>query len=390
MKRSFFIKRISAYFLLLFSILLISVSFVFAEGTTEEDEQQQEQEAKEAEELKKIVSGIHSTKNISKYGMTPISGTYVKDGIYPIDAKSNSVYFRMEDAQLTVQNGVMTARFTIPSMSYLNVYMGTKKEAADSAEADRIGFEEENGCTVFTVPVEALNEEFDCAAYSKNRKKWYDRKIIFYADSLPEDALLCELPDYGLIEKTIMFYESSEDAASFEYEDTRVYEEPDEDPDVLILYDDQGNPLPVDMDVEDGDYSIEVNMTGGSGRASISSPTWLTVRDGGAYATLLWSSTYYDYLILGGKTYYNQTTDGGNSTFEIPIPIMNEAFPIIADTTAMGEPVEIRYMLTFYDDTVGDRGRIPQVAAGRVLIIAAAILGAGGLLNIIVKKRRKA
>ena len=130
-------------------------------------------------------------------------------------------------------------------------------------------------------------------------------------------------------------------------------------------------------------------MVGGSGRASISSPTWLIVRDGKAYAKLLWSSAYYDYMVIGDQKYYNLTKDGGNSTFEIPIVYMDESFPVIADTTAMDEPVEIRYELTFYQMTIGSKGRIPQEAAKKVLIIAAAILVVGGVLNFIVKKKRK-
>ena len=138
----------------------------------------------------------------------------------------------------------------------------------------------------------------------------------------------------------------------------------------------------------DGEYSIEVNMVGGSGRASISSPTWLEVIDGKAYAKLLWSSAHYDYMIIGDKTFYNETTDGGNSTFTIPIVKMDEAFPVIADTTAMGDPVEIRYEMTFYSMTVGSRGKIPQEAAKKVLIIAVIILVVGFVLNLVIKKTR--
>ena len=370
---------------------MISAAFVsmpvFAEDTASEDEE--EQNAQITEELHEISKGIRNSKNILKYGMTPVYGADVADGVYPIESKSNSVYFKMQDAELTAAGGRMTAKFTIPSMSYKYVFMGTKKEAADAPESEWIGFEEAGGCTVFTIPVEALDKELDCAAYSKSRKKWYDRKIIFYADSLPAEALDIELPDYDLIERSILYFESCESPEEFEFEEFIEYEVPDEDPDVLIIYDESGNPVASDVDVPDGEYSIEVNMTGGSGRASVSSPTWLNVRDGKAYARLLWSSTYYDYMILGGKKYYNLTTDGGNSTFEIPIPIMNESFPVIADTTAMGDPVEIRYQLTFYEDTIGDKGQIPQVAAGNVLLIAVVILGAGGILNIIIKKKRK-
>ncbi len=369
-------------------LILLTAGLSAVPAAASEDAAEAE-ETLDTEELTEALRQIRSSGNIVRYGMTPVAGSDVNDGVYEIESKSNSVYFRMQDAVLTAKDGILTAKFTIPSMSYLYVFMGTKAEAAKAPESARIGFEEVNGCTVFTVPVEALDRELDCAAYSKSRKKWYDRKIIFYADSLPEEALKIELPDYDLIERSILFYEANlAEAGSFVFEEIAADEPADEDPDVEILYDDEGNPLPVTVEVPDGNYSIEVNMIGGSGRASVSSPTWLTVKDGGAYATLLWSSTYYDYLILGGRTYYNQTTDGGNSTFEIPIPVMNESFPIIADTTAMGDPVEIRYELTFYEDTIADEGQIPQVAAGNVLIIAVIILGAGGVLNLIVKKKR--
>ena len=145
----------------------------------------------------------------------------------------------------------------------------------------------------------------------------------------------------------------------------------------------------VPIDLPDGEYSIEVNMTGGSGRASVSSPTWLIVKDGYAYARLLWSSSYYDYMIVDEVRYDNQTDDGSNSTFVIPILAMDEEIPVVADTTAMGDPVEIDYNLTFYSNTVDDKDAIPQEAAVKVLILALIIIAVGGVLNYVLKKRRK-
>ncbi|MCD7766333.1 MAG: hypothetical protein LUH53_07470, partial [Lachnospiraceae bacterium] len=48
--------------------------------------------------------------------------------------------------------------------------------------------------------------------------------------------------------------------------------------------------------IVDGEYAIEVTMTGGSGKASIESPTLLTVEDGQLYARITWSSSNYDYM----------------------------------------------------------------------------------------------
>ena len=107
----------------------------------------------------------------------------------------------------------------------------------------------------------------------------------------------------------------------------------------------------VNVDLPDGEYSVEVNMTGGSGRASISSPTLLTVKDGKAYGKLIWSSTYYDYMIVEGEKYLPVNEDG-NSVFEIPVLSFDKPMTVIADTTAMSEPHEIEYTLIFDSSSV--------------------------------------
>ena len=362
------------------------------ETTADPDGEMTEEEAAYWEHVKNIQLWIRG-RHAGKYGMSPVYAQDVKEGTYLVEGTSNSAYFKIAKAELTVKDGKMTAKITIPSMSYLYVFMGTGKEAIAAKKSEWISFKEVNNQTVFTIPVEALDKEIDCAAYSKARKKWYDRKIVFDASTLPEGTVAISLPDYALIEDALKAYGVDEAKASemIGPQTDPNEEDPDSDPDKVkddaVLW--EGTPEPVEIDYPDGEYSIEVNMIGGSGRASISSPTWLYVRDGKAYAKLLWSSAYYDYMIIGDETFYNQTKDGGNSTFEIPIVVMDEAFPVIADTTAMGDPVEIRYELTFYSMTVGSKGRIPQEAAKKVLIIAAAILVVGFVLNLIIKKKRK-
>ena len=36
--------------------------------------------------------------------------------------------------------------------------------------------------------MEALDKPLNCAAFSKKKEKWYDRTILFRADSLPTEA----------------------------------------------------------------------------------------------------------------------------------------------------------------------------------------------------------
>ena len=66
---------------------------------------------------------------------------------------------------------------------------------------------------------------------------------------------------------------------------------------------------------------------------------------------------------------------------------MDEAISVTADTTAMGDPLEIEYALTFYSDSIGEKGQIPQEAAKKVLFLAGAIIAVGGVVNHFVKKK---
>lgn len=59
--------------------------------------------------------------------------------------------------------------------------------------------------------------------------------------------------------------------------------------------------------LEDGEYAIEVTMTGGSGKASIQSPALLTVTDGTAYISITWSSSNYDYMVVDNRKYENES-----------------------------------------------------------------------------------
>ncbi len=358
------LRRTGLLVFLLAICFLLSAVPLRAEEADEEEVPIEERIAETQKEIRMM--------KVGRYGMTPIYGIDVEDGIYPVEVDSSSPYFKIVDAELIVNDHQMSAKITISSLSYLYCYPGTGQEAKKDSEENYIGYEESDGHGIFTIPVKALNTKVDCAAFSKARKKWYNRSLVFYASSLPEEALAVELPDYDVIETAIRAYDTKD--AAGRTEDTETPHK---------------SPEPVSVSWDDGEYSIEVNMTGGSGRASVSSPTLLIVRDGKAYTRLLWSSTHYDYMILEEEYYYNQTEDGGNSTFLIPITALDEPIPVIADTTAMGDPVEIHYTLTFYEESIGTKGQIPQEAAKKVLIIAVVIIVAGWFLNCFVKKKRK-
>ena len=146
---------------------------------------------------------------------------------------------------------------------------------------------------------------------------------------------------------------------------------------------------PLSVDKEDGEYAIDVSMTGGSGKATVVSPTVFLVKDGKAYAKLQWSSSNYDYMIVDGEKYLPVNEDGGNSVFEITTLAVDEAMPVIEDTVAMGAPREIQYTLTFYSASIGSKSQMPQEAAKRVVAVALVIIIGGGILNYFVNKRNR-
>ena len=144
----------------------------------------------------------------------------------------------------------------------------------------------------------------------------------------------------------------------------------------------------IETDLEDGEYSIQVDLEGGSGKASVSSPTLMLVKNGRMYAELQWSSSNYDYMIVDGEKFQNESEEGRNSVFTIPVTALDDKMEVIADTLAMGAPHEIDYTLTFYEASIGSKGQL-QEAAKRVVAVAMVIIVGGGILNYFVNKRNR-
>ena len=241
-------------------------------------------------------------------GLTPVYASSLKDGVYDIAVDSSSSMFKIVSCALTVEDGGMTAVMTMGGTGYLYVYMGTGEEAVAAGEDGYIPFAEDgSGAHTYTVPVEALNSPVNCAAFSKNKELWYDRTLVFRADSLPMSAFA---------DGVIATAES--------------------------------------LGLGDGSYTVEVTLSGGSGKAGVESPALLTVENGAATATVVWSSANYDYMKLDGVR-YDLANSEGNSTFVIPVPVFDFPMPVLADTIAMSTPHEIEYTLYFDSATIRAR-----------------------------------
>lgn len=267
-------------------------------------------------------------------GMSPIYGTDVEDGVYRVSVESSSSMFRVEEACLTVKDHVMTADLTLSGTGYLALFMGTKEEAAEAEESAYIGYEERSdGRYTYTVCVEALDQPMDCAAFSKKKERWYDRQILFRAESLPREAVLVPLPDYEQLKREAREKRISAMAQSEEDKETN-----------------RGGDQPEDTVLLDGEYSVELDFLGGTGRTKVVSPTVLTVKEGRAWARIVFTSPNYDYVRVGEETYY--PVQGENSSvFEIPVVVFDRPMTVIGDTTAMSTPHEVEYQLTFHLDS---------------------------------------
>lgn len=103
-------------------------------------------------------------------------------------------------------------------------------------------------------------------------------------------------------------------------------------------------------EITDGSYTVDVTLSGGSGRASVESPCMVMIADGQATATIIWSSPFYEYMLIG-QNRYEPVQEDGNSTFKIPV-VFDEDMPVSASTVAMSEPHLVDYTLRFDSKTL--------------------------------------
>ena len=108
---------------------------------------------------------------------TPIGADRLSDGVYSnVEVTSSSSMFRVTDCTLTVSDGKMNAVITLSGKGYGKLFMGT-------------GEENDKGEYTYTIPVEALDADISCAAWSTRKEQWYDRTLVFNSSSLPADAV---------------------------------------------------------------------------------------------------------------------------------------------------------------------------------------------------------
>ena len=142
------------------------------------------------------------------------------------------------------------------------------------------------------------------------------------------------------------------------------------------------------LTLENGEYTVEVELGGGSGRAQVTSPAELFVEDGQAYARIEWSSSHYDYMKVENEQYL-PINEEGNSVFEIPVTVFDEPIEVTADTTAMSRPHEVEYTLTFVSSSIAPSDAGGSKLAGGIVLAALLFLAVFGAVRFARKRRRK-
>lgn len=225
------------------------------------------------------------------------SARVLPDGEYIVDFDTDSGMFRANEAcngkgKLTVENGVQTLHVSLQSKKIVNLFPGT---AAEAQEPGAVWLEP----TVDTVT---------------------------YSDGLSEEVFGFDIPvasvggefDLAIIGTKGVWYDHK----------------------VSVL-----NPIP-----QAGSYLCAVELSGGSGRASVSSPAVLVSDGETLMATIQWSSPNYTYMIVD-DVQYDPIQEEGNSTFRIPVTLDRD-IPVSACTVAMSTPHLVEYTLRFDSTTL--------------------------------------
>lgn len=158
------------------------------------------------------------------------------DGVYTAEFDTDSGMFHANEAcngmgTLTVENGQMTFHVSLASKKIVNLYVGMAADAeANKADwllptTDTVTYSDGTSEEVYgyDIPVAAVNQDFQLALLG-TKGKWYDHTVSI-RNAQPKAEEAAETP-------------------------------------------------------ADGEYSVNVTLEGGSGRATVESPAALTVADG--------------------------------------------------------------------------------------------------------------
>ena len=307
-----------------------------------------------------------SSKNLKKTGDIPAEGTPA-DGIYSTSAVTGAAMFKVVGTKLTVKNGKMTALITLSGIGYDYLYMGTGADAANHTDqwikykgtaTYTLDGETKTGRT-YEIPVAALDKPITVASHSESHKKWYDRTITFSSKDLKKigDVSIGGNGNSGSTDNGTTGGNGSTNGSNNTTGNTTTKVDTKPDTESKYESDTSGSTKAVNSKtkLKDGVYKPDkFSWSGGSGRVNITCDK-VTIKNGQALATIVFSSSAYQYVKANGKKYL-PTHTGGKSIFVIPVEL-NKNNSIIGMTTKMSTAHEITYSILVYlsaADVAGD------------------------------------
>ena len=266
------------------------------------------------------------------------------DGIYSTTAETGAAMFKVVDVELTVKDGKMTAKITMSGTGSDRLYMGSASDAL-SHKGDwiepcgTVEVSEGKEGYQFEIPVSGLDTEISLASRGRSSGDWFDRTITFSSANLKKIGDIDS--DDPIVTPTPTVKPTTTPTPTVA---------PNSNPEKESKYttDTSGSTSTVNNStkLKDGVYTPDsFTYSGGTGKVSISCSK-VTITNGQAYATLVFSSAKYGYVKANGNTYYT-TVSGGTSVATIPIEL-NKNNKIIGMTTAMTSAHEIEYTIFVY------------------------------------------
>lgn len=306
-----------------------------------------------------------SSKNLKKTGDIPAEGAPA-DGIYSTSAVTGAAMFKVVGTKLTVKNGKMTALITLSGIGYDYLYMGTGADAANHTDqwikykgtaTYTLDGETKTGRT-YEIPVAALDKPITVASHSESHKKWYDRTITFSSKDLKKigDVSTGGNGNSGSTDNGTTGGNGSTNGSNNTTGNTTTKVDTKPDTESKYESDTSGSTKAVNSKtkLKDGVYKPDkFSWSGGSGRVNITCDK-VTIKNGQALATIVFSSSAYQYVKANGKKYL-PTHTGGKSIFVIPVEL-NKNNSIIGMTTKMSTAHEITYSILVYLSAADEAG----------------------------------
>ena len=149
-------------------------------------------------------SGAASGSAASAPASTAAATQELADGTYSIQVNTDSNMFHITACSLKVAGGQMTATITLPGEGFSLLCFGTTDEAAKAADDDIYNYElDKDGKYTFELPVSALDQEMQIAAWGQRRERWYQHSITFCSPVAPGEYTVAVSLDGGTGRATV-------------------------------------------------------------------------------------------------------------------------------------------------------------------------------------------